>query len=208
MLGQPFTLICSVKVVQDLVEQPSVEWLNFTTNEPLTGNGIAVGVLQTSGTTSALTLTFDSLTMSQIRAYVCQGCVNIDKASIQNHCASTKPCITLERKCVVNHSIQATVIDIIHISSPGPGIEEISCTGLTDDVLQVSWSEAMATSCDRESGAIDIVSYKLNIQEYRQLINRSLELMDIPGYPLDVDYPLQAANIGDLGNCDLTHLKY
>ena len=65
----------------------------------------------------------------------------------------------------------------------------------------MSWSEATATSCDRGGGAIDILSYKVNIQEYRQLINRSLELMDIPGYPVDVDYPLQQATIGDLGIC-------
>ena len=109
MLGQPFTLICSVEVVQDLVEQPNIQWLNSTTNEPLTGDGITVGVLQISSTTSALTLTFDSLSMSQLREYVCQGCVNIPKVFIQSHCASTKPCITLERKCVIN-CMQTTVL--------------------------------------------------------------------------------------------------
>ena len=85
------------------------------------------------------------------------------------------------------------------LSSPGPGIEELSCTGIADDVLTVGWSEAAATNCDREGGAIDVLSYRVNIQEYRQLINRSLVLTDILGYPTDFDYPLQEATIGDLG---------
>ena len=104
MLGQPYTLACNVEVVEGLVVQPIVQWLNSTSNEPLAGNGITVGALQIFGSTTSLTLTFDSLSVSDLREYICQGCVSIQKVFIQNHCASTRLCITLERKCANNET--------------------------------------------------------------------------------------------------------
>ena len=80
--GEEYQLICTVEVVEGLVVQPTVAWLD-PTNQPANQPNIAVGTAQRNGvSTTLLTLTFTPLRTSHMGQYTCQAIVNFTEVFI------------------------------------------------------------------------------------------------------------------------------
>ena len=79
--GEEYHLICTVEVVEGLVVQPIVAWLD-PTNQPVSQPNIAVGTAQRDGVNTTLTLTFTPLHTSHMGQYTCQAIVTIQEVSI------------------------------------------------------------------------------------------------------------------------------
>ena len=87
MIGQRYTLNWIVTVVDDLFVEPGVVWLDPE------GNQLNFS-LQRMGSTSTLTLTFDSLAPSDAGQRICKACISVDVVGIRDHCDSTMADIT------------------------------------------------------------------------------------------------------------------
>ena len=94
-LNQMYTLTCSVEVVEGLAFPPIVTWMNAD-NTSVTGN---IMEQETNGATTTRDLVFSSLSAADLREYVCEGCVTINKVFIDRHCGEMRPCIATESKC-------------------------------------------------------------------------------------------------------------
>ena len=81
--GQAHTLTCTATVVENLVVEPTLEWLD-TDRNIVGGNSITVGPPITTGTNTTLTLTFDPLHTSHGGRYTCRASINIPAISIVN----------------------------------------------------------------------------------------------------------------------------
>ena len=79
--GEEYQLICTVEVVEGLVVQPTVSWLD-PTNQPASQPNITVGTAQRNGVNTTLTLTFTPLRTSHMGQYTCQAIVNIQEVFI------------------------------------------------------------------------------------------------------------------------------
>ena len=79
--GEEYQLICTVEVVEGLVVQPTVAWLD-PTNQTASQSNITVGTAQRNGVNTILTLTFTPLRTSHMGQYTCQAIVNIQEVSI------------------------------------------------------------------------------------------------------------------------------
>ena len=80
--GEEYQLICTAEVVEELVVQPTVSWLD-PTNQPASQPNIAVVTAQRNGvSTTLLTLTFTPLRTSHMGRYTCRAIVNIQEVSI------------------------------------------------------------------------------------------------------------------------------
>ena len=79
--GEEYQLICTVEVVEGLVVQPTVAWLD-PTNQPASKQSIAEGTAQRDGVSTTLTLTFTPLRTSHMGQYTCQAIVNIQEVVI------------------------------------------------------------------------------------------------------------------------------
>ena len=81
--GQAHTLTCITTVVENLIVEPTLEWLASDRN--IVGdNDITVGPPITTGTNTTLTLTFDPLHTSHGGRYTCRARINIPAISIVN----------------------------------------------------------------------------------------------------------------------------
>ena len=81
--GQAHTLTCTATVVENLVVEPTLKWLNTDTNI-VGGNDITVGPPITTNTNSTLTLTFNPLHTSHGGRYTCRASINISAISLSN----------------------------------------------------------------------------------------------------------------------------
>ena len=81
--GQAHTLTCTATVVENLVVEPTLEWLDTDRNR-VGGNSITVGPPVTTGTNTTLTLTFNPLHTSHGGRYTCRATVNIPAISSVN----------------------------------------------------------------------------------------------------------------------------
>ena len=79
--GQAHTLTCTATVVENLVVEPTLEWLD-TDRNIVGGNYITVGPPVTTGTNTTLTLTFNALHTSHGGRYTCRARINIRAISI------------------------------------------------------------------------------------------------------------------------------
>ena len=79
--GEEYQLICTVEVVEELVVQPTVAWLD-PTDQPVSQPNITVGIAQRNGVnTTLLALTFNPLRTSHMGQYTCQAIVNVQEVS-------------------------------------------------------------------------------------------------------------------------------
>ena len=79
--GEDYELICTVEVVEGLVVQPTVAWLD-PTNQTASQPNITVGTAQRNGVNTTLTLTFNLLRTSHMGQYTCQAIINIQEVFI------------------------------------------------------------------------------------------------------------------------------
>ena len=75
--GSMYTLTCTVTVVENLVAQPTVEWLDSDSMTVMSGSDITVGSVMRSGSMSTLTLEFNPLHTSHGGQYTCRATINI-----------------------------------------------------------------------------------------------------------------------------------
>ena len=81
--GQAHTLTCTATVVENLVIEPTLEWLD-TDRHVVGDNDITVGPPITMGTNTTLTLTFNPLHTSHGGRYTCRARINIPAISFSN----------------------------------------------------------------------------------------------------------------------------
>ena len=81
--GQTHTLTCTAIVIENLVVEPTLEWLD-TDRHVVGGDDITVGSPVTMGTNTTLTLTFSPLHTSHGGRYTCRASINIPAISLSN----------------------------------------------------------------------------------------------------------------------------
>ena len=110
--GQAHTLICTATIVENLVIEPTLEWLD-TDRRVVGGNSITVGSSVTTGTITSLTLTFDPLHISHGGRYTCRASINI----FLSNSNETSDVVVVQSKSIedvngcmcVRHSLYAVV---------------------------------------------------------------------------------------------------
>ena len=98
MTGQPYSLTCTVQVVQYLATSPDVTWLAPDGSSLGNVNGITIREAVENGNVTTLRFTVDRLTESHTGNYTCQACISIDKAAIEEHCGYVVAEVTLSGK--------------------------------------------------------------------------------------------------------------
>ena len=99
MAGQPYSLTCTVQVVQYLTAIPDVTWLAPNGNSLQNVNGITVKKTVRNDNITSLSFTVDKLDQSSHAGnYTCRACISIDKASIEGHCGQVMAEVTLSGK--------------------------------------------------------------------------------------------------------------
>ena len=98
MTEQPYSLTCTVQVVQYLVASLNISWLTANDSSLQSGNGITVGQPVENGNVTTLNFTVDRLTESHTGNYTCRACISIDKAAIERHCRYVVAEVTLSGK--------------------------------------------------------------------------------------------------------------
>ena len=99
MAGQPYSLTCTVQVVQYLAAIPDVTWLAPNGNSLQNVNGITVKKTVRNDNITSLSFTVDKLDQSSHAGnYTCRACISIDKASIEGHCGQVIAEVTLSGK--------------------------------------------------------------------------------------------------------------
>ena len=99
MTRQPYSLTCTVQVVQYLAAIPNVTWLDPDGSSLQNRNDITVGQPVRNGNITTLRLTVDQLAQSHAGSYTCRACISIDEAAIEGHCGRVMADITLSGKC-------------------------------------------------------------------------------------------------------------
>ena len=97
MTGQPYTITCTVQVVQYLVTSPDVTWLAPDGNSLQSRSGITLKKVK-NGNITILHLSVDRLAESDTGNYTCRACISIDKAAIEGHCGYVMAEVTLSGK--------------------------------------------------------------------------------------------------------------
>ena len=98
MTGQPYSLTCTVQVVQYLAASPGVTWLAPDGSSLQSGNGITMGQPMENGNITTLKFTVDQLAQSHTGNYTCRACISVDKIAIQGHCGYVMAEVTLSGK--------------------------------------------------------------------------------------------------------------
>ena len=95
MTGQPYSLTCTVQVVQYLATIPNVTWLAPDGSSLGNVNGITMKEAVKNGNITTLSFTVDRLTESHTGNYTCRACISIPKAAIEGHCRYVVAEVTL-----------------------------------------------------------------------------------------------------------------
>ena len=98
MTGQPYSLTCTVQVVQYLAASPDVTWLAPDGSSLKSGNGITGGQPMENGNITTLNFTVEKLAGSHTGNYTCRACISVDKIAIKRHCRHAKAEVTLSGK--------------------------------------------------------------------------------------------------------------
>ena len=97
--GSMYTLTCTVTVVENLVAQPTVEWLYSNNTVVMNGSDITVGSVMSSGSSMfALTLEFNPLHTSHGGQYICRATHGIPDLNITNPSGSTLENVKVQSK--------------------------------------------------------------------------------------------------------------
>ena len=98
MAGQPYTITCTVQVVQYLAASPDVAWLAPDGSSLQSRSGITLNKAVENGNITTLRLTVDKLMGSHTGNYTCRACICINKAAIEGHCGHVVAEVTLSGK--------------------------------------------------------------------------------------------------------------
>ena len=101
MAGQPYSLTCTVQVVQYLAASPNVTWLAPGGSSLGNGNGITMREAVENGNVTTLRFTVDRLAESHTGNYTCRACISVDKAAIEEHCGHVVAEVTLSGKYIL-----------------------------------------------------------------------------------------------------------
>ena len=97
MAGQPYSLTCTVQVVQYLAAIPDVTWLAPDGSPLQNGSGITVKKTVRNDNITSL-FRVEKLAQSHTGNYTCRACISIDKAGIEGHCGQVVAEVTLSGK--------------------------------------------------------------------------------------------------------------
>ena len=109
MTGQPYSLTCTVQVVQYLAVIPDVTWLAPDGSPLQSRSGITVGQPVRNGNITTLRLAVDQLDQSHTGNYTCQACISINKVAIEGHCGCVMAEVTLSGKYRLLHFVYGSV---------------------------------------------------------------------------------------------------
>ena len=98
MAGQPYSLTCTVQVVQYLAAISNVTWLSPDGNSLQNGSGITVGKAVRNGNITTLRFTVDELAQSHAGNFTCRACISIGEAAIEGDCGYAMAEVTLSGK--------------------------------------------------------------------------------------------------------------
>ena len=96
--GEPYSLTCTVQVVQYLAASPVVTWLAPDGSSLGNVNGITMREAVENSNITTLRFTVDRLTESHTGNYTCRACISIPKAAIEGHCGYVVAEVTLSGK--------------------------------------------------------------------------------------------------------------
>ena len=101
IVRQPYFINCTATTVENVFgDDFTVEWMDPKgTVVSTTASDVSVGQLMVTNKVASLELVFNSFEEAQAGMYVCQGCVNVLKASILSHCTSIIADTTLDGPC-------------------------------------------------------------------------------------------------------------
>ena len=97
MTGEPYSLTCTVQVVQYLAAISNVTWLTSDGSPLQNGSGITVKKTVRNDNITSL-FRVEKLAQSHTGNYTCQACISIDKAGIEGHCGQVVAEVTLSGK--------------------------------------------------------------------------------------------------------------
>ena len=105
-----YTLTCTVTVVENLVAQPTVEWLD-SNNNTVSGSDITVGSVMSSGNGMfTLTLEFNPLHTSHGGQYTCRATHDNLGITINNPTGSMTEEVIVESECVNNYTHMSVTV--------------------------------------------------------------------------------------------------
>ena len=109
MTGQPYSLTCTVHVVQYLAVIPDVTWLAPDGSSLQSESGITVGQPVRNGNITTLRLSFNQLDQSHAGNYTCRACISVNEVAIERHCARVMAVVTLSGKYRLLHFVYGSV---------------------------------------------------------------------------------------------------
>ena len=102
VVGEPYSITCSATIIIDNVlgGNPTVQWISpngsvISTAVP----SVSIGNVTMAGQSTSRQLIFSSFTATQAGMYICQGCFDVPKASVQDNCANITVDTTLFDSC-------------------------------------------------------------------------------------------------------------
>ena len=107
--GQPYSLTCTVQVIQYLAVIPDVTWLSPDGSLLQSKSGITVGQPVRNSNITTIHLAVDQLTQSHTGNYTCQACIFINKVAIEGHCGYVMAVVTLSGKYKLLHFLYGSV---------------------------------------------------------------------------------------------------
>ena len=111
--GNAYTLVCRVSVVESLVVDPDVVWLD-SNRMTVSGLDIAVGRPSIEGTVVTRNLTFSPLHTSHGGEYTCRASISVSSISIENLSNSSSTNITV-KSMLICHQIMFSLLVLINM---------------------------------------------------------------------------------------------
>ena len=101
VVGEPYSITCSATIIENVQgNNPTVQWIGpsgsvISTTTP----SVSIGDVIMTSKGKSLELIFNSFDTAHAGMYVCQGCINVPKASITDNCANITADTTLNVPC-------------------------------------------------------------------------------------------------------------